>query len=164
MLSLVAVSALPVLAPPANMEHSVHLHDDNNDTCLSLESTDMYTFSALSMQWIPESLDSCWMPGLAIKLCVPAKLNASFTVSITGHGLVCADNHFEVMGQRTKEPACGVAGEYLGCKLSEAVGSGTGGLMTCLAECLCEKDGCKQATIQIPNKHDDWKICEINVK
>ena len=158
------MSALPALDPPAKMEHYVHLHDDDNDTCLSLESTDMYTFSALSRQWVPESLDSCWMPGLAIKLCVPAKLNASFTVSITGHGLVCADTHFEVMGQRTKERACRVAGEYNGCKLSEAVGSGTGGLVTCLAKCLCEKDGCKQATIQIPNKHDDWKICEINVK
>ena len=157
------MSAPPVLDPPAKMQRSARLNDGNNDTCLSLASIDMYTFSTLSKKWNPQPQYVCLLSGLVIKKFVPDKLKASFTVSITGHGLVCADTHFAVAVRQAKWPSCEHAGLYRRCKMSRAVDSVTGGLITCVADCLCHGDDCKHATIHIPEKHEDWRICEIAI-
>ena len=143
------------------MEVMRRLNDANTDTCLSLASTDMYTFSALSGGWSPQPQDSCWFEGLVIQTHVPDQLNASFTVRITGHWLVCDNFHIEVMVQLTQSPLCQAAGEYIPCSLS---GVDHGGLTTCVAKCVCEGNDCKHATIHIPEMHEDWKICEITVE
>ena len=162
-LQFVPVSALSVLDPPAKMEQLVHIYDDNNNTCLSLASTDMYIFSTLSQKWNLQPQHACMLSGLVIKKFVPEHQKASFTVSITGHGLVCADTHFAVAVRHTKWPSCEHAGLYRRCKMNRAVNSATEGLITCVAECLCNGDDCKHATIHIPAKHEDWRICEITV-
>ena len=143
------------------MEVMRRLDDTNTDTCLSLASTDMYTFSALSGGWSPQPQDSCWFDGLVIQTQVPDQLKASFTVRITGHGLVCDISHIELVVQLTKSPLCSAAGEYTTCTLS---GVDHGGLTTCMAKCLCDGKDCKLATIHIQEMHEDWKICEITVE
>ena len=153
--------AHPFLDPPVNMDVMRRLNDANTDTCLSLASADMYTFSALSSGWIPQPQDVCWFEGLAIQTHVPDQLKASFTIILTGHGLVCDNSHFNVMVRVTKSPLCPAAGEYIPCSLS---GVGHGGLTTCVAKCLCDGKDCKHATIHIPKMHEDWNICEITVE
>ena len=153
--------ALPSLVPPVNMAVMRRLNDANTDTCLSLASTDMYKFSALSSGWIPDPQEVCWFQGLVIQTHVPDHLVASFTVRITGHGLVCDISHIEVMVQLTKSPLCPVAGEYTTCTLG---GVDQGGLTTCVAKCLCDGKDCRNATINIPEVHEDGEICEITVE
>ena len=143
------------------MELMRRLNDANTDTCLSLASTDMYTFSALSGVWIPQPQDSCWFEGLVIQTHVPDQLKASFTVRITGQWLVCDHSYLAVMVRVTKGSLCPVAAEYIPCTLS---GVDHGGLTTCVAKCLCDGKDCKHATIHIPEMHEDWKICEITVE
>ena len=155
------VPAHPVLDPPVKIELMRRLNDANTDTCLSLSSTDMYTFSALSKRWNLPFRDMCWFEGLAIQVHVPDQLKASFSVRITGHGLVCANSHFSVLVRRKTSPPCPTAGEYNECSLS---GVDHGGLSTCVAKCLREGKDCKHATIHIPEMHEDWKICEITVE
>ncbi|KAK2160838.1 hypothetical protein NP493_1623g00036 [Ridgeia piscesae] len=152
---------LPILNPPVTTEVMRRLIDANTDTCLSLASTDMYTFSALSNRWNLPFIDMCWFEGLVIQAHVPYHLKASFTVRITGHGLVCDNSYITVMVRRKKSPPCPTAGEYYECKLSRV---DHGGLTTCVAKCLCEGKDCKRATIQIPEMHEDWDICEISVE
>lgn len=163
-LSFVPVSTQPILDPPAKAEVYVHLNDTNNDTFMSLASTDMYMFSTLSKKWYPQPQHACLLSGLVIKKCVPDKLKATFTVSITGHGLVCANTHFAVAVRQAKWPSCEHAGLYRRCKMNRAVDSVTDGLITCVAECFCGGEDCKHATIHIPAKHVDWRICEITVE
>ena len=79
------VPAHPFLNPPVKMELMRRLNDANTDTCLSLASTDMYTFSAVSKRWNMPFTDMCWFEGLVIQVQVPDQLKASFTVRITGH-------------------------------------------------------------------------------
>ena len=143
------------------MEVVRRLYDDNTDTCQSLASTDMYTFSALSGGWSPQPQDICWIDGLVIQTHVPDRLKTSFTVRVAGHGLVCDNFHLAVMVRLTKSPLCPVAGEYIHCALS---GVDHGGLTTCVAKCLCNKKDCRHATIHIPEMHKDWEICEITVE
>ena len=143
------------------MEVMRRLNDAITDTCLSLASTDMYTFSALSGGWSPPPQDICWFEGLVIQAQVPDQLMASFTVRITGHGLVCDISHFEVMVRLTNGSLCPLAGEYTTCPMSSV---DHGGLTTCLAKCLCDGKDCKHATIHIPEMHENWKICEITVE
>ena len=137
------------------------LNDANTDTCLSLASTDMYTFSTLSKRWNLSSRDMCWFEGLVIQTQIPDQLKASFTVRITGHGLVCANSHFAVMIRRIQSPPCPTAGKYYECNMS---GVDQRGLTTCVAKCLCDGKDCKHATIHIPERHEDWEICEISVE
>ena len=155
------IPADPVLDPPAKMEVMRRLNDADTDTCLSLASTDMYTFSAVSKRWSLPPRDSCWFEGLVIQTHIPGQLKASFTVRITGHGLVCANSHFSVMVRRTKSPPCPTAGKYYECTLS---GVDHGGLTTCVAKCLCDGKDCKHATILIPEMYEDWNICEIKIE
>ena len=154
------VPAHPFLNPPVKMELMRRLNDANTDTCLALASTDMYTFSALSKRWNLPFTDMCWFEGLVIQVQVPDQLKASFTVRITGHGLVCANSHFAVMVRRVKSSPCPTAGRYYECTLS---GVDNGGLTSCLAKCLCDGKDCTHATIHIPEMHEDWEICEISV-
>ncbi|KAK2162780.1 hypothetical protein NP493_1489g00022 [Ridgeia piscesae] len=156
-----AFTADPVLDPPVPTEVMRRLIDANTDTCLSLASTDMYTFSAVSKRWNLPPRDTCWFEGLVIQTYVPRKLTASFTVRIIGHGLVCANSHFSVMVRSMKSPPCPTAGKYFECALS---GFDHGGLTTCVAKCLCDGKDCKHATIHIPEMHEDWDICEITIE
>ena len=158
---IMSVPAHPFLDPPVNMDVMRRLNDANTDTCLSLASTDMYKFSALSNGWIPEPQDVCWLQGLVIQTHVPNQLKASFTIRLTGHGLVCDNSHIEMRVRLTKSPLCPVAGEFTTCTLS---GIDHGGLTTCVAKCLCDGKDCKHATVHIPKMHEDWKICEITLE
>ena len=154
--------AHPFLDPPVNMDVMRRLNDANIDTCLSLASTDMYKFSALSSSWIPEPQDICWFEGLVIQTHVPDQLNASFTIRITGHDLVCDNSHFTVMVRLAKSPLCPAAGEYTPCTLS---GVDDGGLTTCVAKCLCDGKDCKHAIIHIPEMHETCRVrgvCDEN--
>ena len=143
------------------MELMRRLNDANTDTCLSLSSSDMYTFSALSKRWSLPPREMCWFEGLVIQAQVPDKLKVSFTVRITGHGLVCDSSYITVMIRRKKSSPCPTAGEYYECTLSVI---DHGGLTTCVAKCLCDGKDCKHAIIHIPEMHEDWKICEITVE
>ncbi|KAK2184233.1 hypothetical protein NP493_275g00009 [Ridgeia piscesae] len=154
-------TVLPFLDPPVNMDVMRRLNDANNDTCLSLASTDMYKFSALSSSWIPEPQDVCWFEGLVIQTHVPDQLKASYTIRLTGHSLVCDNSHFTVMVRLATSPLCPAAGEYTTCTLS---GVDDGGLTTCVAKCRCDGKDCKHAIIHIPEMQEDWKICEISVE
>ena len=155
------VPAHPFLDPPVTMEVMRRLNDANTDTCLSLASTEMHTFSAVSKRWSLPSRDMCWFDGLAIQAQVPDQMKASFTVRITGHRLVCANSHITVIVRRIKSPPCPTAGLYYECTLSVFE---HGGLTSCLAKCLCDGKDCRHATIHIPEMHEDWEICEISVE
>ena len=81
-----------------------------------------------------------------------------------GHHLTCSTSHFKVqMQQQSKPSACHLAGKYRTCKWSGAADE-TGALTTCVAECQCQGDDCKQLVVHIPKLYEDWKICEINIK
>ena len=145
-------------------EMSVRLKDSDNRTCVALADTDRYTFLANSGVWFPHPKNACWLSGLVIKRCVPDAIKTSFTLTITGHHLTCSTSHFKVqMQQQSKPSACHLAGKYRTCKWSGAADE-TGALTTCVAECQCQGDDCKQLVVHIPKLYEDWKICEINIK
>ncbi|KAI0223112.1 hypothetical protein LSAT2_025649 [Lamellibrachia satsuma] len=160
-------TALPdvELDPPATLEASMRLVDTNNDTCLILEDTEMYTFSPSTSQWVPQPKNACWRTGLVIKTRVPANIHASFTVRITGHHLVCSHSHIKVMTRHTKLSDCGlVSGNYHICALSSATEQEPEGLPTCVAACQYTETTTKYVIIEIPNKHEGWKLCEIIIE
>ena len=139
------------------------LIDTNSDTCLILEETEMYTFLPSTSQWVPQPKNSCWRTGLVIKIRVHAYIHSSFTVRITGHRLVCSHSHLKVMTRHTKLSDCGlVSGNYHICALSGV--AETGGLTACIAACQYTKNKSKYVVIEIPNKHEGWKLCEINIQ
>ena len=141
------------------------LIDANNDTCLILEDTEMYTFSPSTSQWVPQPKNACWRSGLVIKTTVPATIHASFTVRITGHRLVCSHSHLKVMTRHTKLSDCGlVSGKYHICALSVVAAPETGGLMTCVAACEYTENKTKYVTIEIPNRFAEWKLCELSIE
>ena len=130
------------------------LIDANNDTCLILEDTEMYTFSPSTSQWVPRPQNACWRSGLVIKTAVPATIHASFTV--TGHRLVCSNSHLKVMTRHTKLSDCGlVSGNYHICVLSGVAEQETGGLTSCVAACEYTEKKTKYVTIEIPNRFAD---------
>ena len=148
------------LDPPVETEMSVCLNDADNETCLALTDANRYTFDV--SDWFPRPENKCWFPGLVINKCVPDSIKTSFTVTITGHHLVCSTSHFRVTMRPTKWSGCLLTGLYRTCQW-RAVTVGSGGLTTCVAECRCEGDDCKRMTVHIPKLYEDWKICEINI-
>ena len=150
-----------VLDPPMKTDLSIRLNDADNETCLALSGMDFYTFDARKERWFPRPQNKCFLSGLIINRCVPAKMKTSFTVTITGHHLECSTAHFKVAVRQTKWSSCHLAGLYRICKWSGAVDAG--GLTTCVAACRCDGDDCKHLTIHIPKLYEDWQICEINV-
>ena len=153
---------MSVLDPPVKPEVSARLTDSNNETCLALADTDIYTFDESSGRWFPEPQHKCWLTGLVIKRCVPDTIKTSLTVTITGHHFTCSTSHFKVAMRQRKWPACDLAGLYRTCTWSAAIESG--GLTTCVAACRCDGDDCKHVTIHIPESYEDWQICEINIQ
>ena len=150
-----------VLDPPMKTDMSIRLNDADNETCLALSDMDFYKSDARKERWFPRPQNKCFLPGLVIKRCVPAKMKTSFTVTITGHHLECSTTHFKVALRQTKWSSCHLAGLYRICKWSGAVDAG--GLTTCVAACRCDGDDCKHLTIHIPKLYEDWHICEINI-
>ena len=154
----------PELDPTATVEMAMSLIDANNDTCLILEDTEMYTFSP-SSQWVPQPKNACWRTGLVIKTAVPDNIHASFTVRLTGHRLVCSHSHLKVVTRHTKLSDCGlVSGNYHICALSGVAEQEPGGLPTCVAACHYMENKSKYVVIEIPNKHEGWQLCEINIE
>ena len=89
-------------------------------------------------------------------------IDGPFKVTLTGHRLVCSKSHITVMTRRTKRPNCGlVSGNYHICRLSGVSAPEAGGLTTCVAECQYTKDKTKNVVIEIPNKNEGWKLCEL---
>ena len=143
-------------------EMSVLLNDADNGTCLALAETPRYRFDATDSHWLPHPRPACWMPGLVIQRCVPDAMKTSFTLAITGHHLTCSMSHFMVGVRKTKFSGCALAGKFNTCKWREAVVSD--GLTTCVAACRCDGDDCKHVIVHFPRLHEDWQICEINMK
>ena len=151
--------------PPATVEMAMSLIDANNDTCLILEDTEMYTFSPSTSQWLPQPKNACWRTGLVIKTAVPDNIHASFTVRLTGHRLVCSHSHFKVMTRHTKLSDCGlVSGNYHICALSGVAEPETNVLTTCVAACEYMENKTKYVVIEIPRKHEGWTLCGINIQ
>ena len=151
----------PAFAPPAPHGVRALVNDANNDTCISLSQTDMYTFSSIDRSWTPQPRTKCWLNGLVIKKRVPDKMKSHFSVVITGRRLVCSNLRLSVMFTRIANPSCEMSGHYRPCKINEATQSGD--LTTCSAKCMCEGEDCKHVMIHIPSKQDDWEMCEIAV-
>ena len=126
----VLVPSLPVLDPPVTMEKAVQLNDDNNDTCLVLAQSDMYTWSAGAHRWFPERRGKCFHRGLSISRCVPEAIQASFTVTITGRHLVCSNSNINVLIGKTNWSQCETTGVYRKCTLSWNTESGSNGTYT----------------------------------
>ena len=125
----------------------------------------MYTFSSSMGQWLPQPKNRCWRSGLVIKSRVPDNINASFTINITGHRLVCSMSHLKIMTRYKDLSNCGlVSGNYHICKLTGDNKSDPGSLTTCVAECQFTKNKTKYVIVEIPNKHEGWKLCEISIK
>ena len=144
------------------METSVRLHDADNETCVALADVHHYTLDPTSGLRSPQPQYNCFLPGLTIRKSVPDGVNTSFTVTITGHHLVCSTSHFAVAMRQKKRSACELAGDYRRCVWRDAVGSAT--LTTCVAECRCVGDDCSHVTIRIPKVYRTWQICEISIK
>ena len=162
---LFVTALFPELDPPVTRDVSIRLIDANNDTCLIMKDTDMYTFSSSMGQWLPQPRNACWRSGLVIKSRVPDNIYASFTVKITGHRLVCSMSHLKIMTRHTDLSNCGlVSGSYHICKLSGDTGLNPASLTTCVAECQFTKNKTKYVIVEIPNKHEGWKLCEISIK
>ena len=164
LLLFVLVSSQPVLDPPVTMEKAIHLNDDNNDTCLVLAQTDMYTWSAGAHRLSPQPQGKNIHSGLVINRCVPEAIKASFTVTITGRHLVCSISAFDVSIRQTKWSYSETSGLYRKCEFSGSTGSRSNGLTTCVAKCICDGDDCKHVIIEIPKAHELWEICEIDIK
>ena len=110
------------------------LIDANNDTCLIMEDTEMYTFSPSMGQWLPRPQNACWRSGLVIKHRVPDNIKTSFKMRITGHRLTCAMSHLKVMTSNSDVSGCGlVSGNYQVCKLNGVTKPKPGSLTTCVA-------------------------------
>ena len=155
----------PELDPPATVEMSMSLIDANNDTCLILEDTDMYSFSPSKSQWVPQPKNACWRSGLVIKTAVPDNIHASFKIILTGHRLVCSHSHLKVMTRHTKLSDCGlVSGKYHICALSGGAETETDGLTTCVAACEYMENKTKYVVIEIPRKHEGWTLCGITIQ
>ena len=162
---LFVTALFPELDPPVTKDVSIRLIDANNDTCLILEDTDMYTFSSSMGQWLPQPKNECWRSGLVIKSRVPGNISTSFAVRITGHRLVCSMSHLKIMTRHTDLSNCGlVSGNYHMCKLTGDTKPDPGSLTTCVAECQFTKNKTKYVIVEIPNKHEGWKLCEISIK
>ena len=155
----------PELDPPVTIDTAMRLVDANDDTCLILEDTEMYAFSSSMGQWLPQPKNECWRSGLVIKSRVPGNIYASFTFRITGYRLVCSMSHLKIMTRHTDLSSCGlVSGNYHMCKLSEVPKPNPASLTTCVAECQFTKNKPKYVIVEIPNKHEGWKLCEISIK
>ena len=138
------------------------LVDSNNDVCLTLDDVDMYTFSQATGQWLPPPKNPCWRQGLVIKHRIPHTIRESFTVTMTGRRLVCADAHIKVMTRMADSSECGlVSGNYQICKQNGFI---EGGVTTCYAACHFKVNKPKYIIVEIPKKHEGWEICEISVK
>ena len=158
------MSSQSLLDPPVTMDEAVQLNDDNNDTCLVLAQTDMYTWSAGAQRWFPERRGRCFHRGLSITRCVPEATKTSFTVTITGRHLVCSNSNVNVLIGKTNWSQCETSGVYRKCTLSGNTESGSDGLTTCVAKCVCDGEDWKHVTIHIPNSQELWEICEIDMK
>ena len=139
------------------------LVDANNDTCLVLEDVSMYAFSPSMSQWLPQPQNECWRSGLVIKHRVPGNIHASFTVRITGHRLVCFMSHLKVMTRSTELSDCGLVSGNV-CKLSGVRESEPGGMTACVAACQYKENKTKFVTVEVPNKHEGWKLCELSIE
>ena len=157
------VAIHPVLDPPASVERSMLLYDKNNATCLILDETDMYVFSATTGRWAPEPQWKCFQDGLVIKMNVPEAIKMSFSVAITGRNIVCSQPHIEVLVRKTAWSQCEIDGRYLICQLGTATGPENGGLTSCVAKCTCDGEDCEHVYVQIPNVQEQWEICEIDI-
>ena len=146
------------------MDKAVQLNDDNNDTCLVLAQTDMYTWSAGAHRLSPQPQCNSIHTGLIINKCVPEAIKASFTVTITGRHLVCSTSALEVSIRQTKWSYSETSGLYRKCEFSGSTESKSGGLTTCVTECICDGDDCNHVTIEIPKALEHWEICEIDIK
>ena len=138
------------------------LVDTNYDTCLVLEDVEMYTFSSSMSQWLPQPQNECWKSGLVIKHRVPGNIHASFTVRVTGHRLVCSISHLKIMTRSTELSDCGLVSGNI-CKLSEVSQSEPGSLTTCVAACHYKSEKSNYVTIEIPRRHNGWKLCELSI-
>ena len=161
---LVLAASQSLLDPPVTMEKSIHLNDDNNDTCLVLAQTDMYTWSAGAQRWFPERRGKCFHRGLSISRCVPEAIQASFTVTITGRHLVCSNFNVNVLIGKTNWSQCETSGVYRKCTLSGNTESGSNSLTTCVAKCICNGKDCKHVSIRISTLQKRWQICEIHIQ
>ena len=159
-----SASSRPLLYPPVTMDKAVQLNDDNNETCLVLAQTDMYTWSTGARRWSPQPQGKCFDCGLVINRCVPQAIKTSFTVTITGRHLVCSIPDVIVSTRKTKWSNCETSGLYRKCELSGSTGSGSDGLTTCVAKCICNGKDCKHVTIHIPTLQKRWEICEIDIQ
>ena len=144
---------------------SKRLVDEINDTCLVLDDMVMYTFSPSTNQWLPQPHNACWRSGLVIKTRVPRSIDGPFKVTLTGHRLVCSKPHIAVMTRPKKRPNRGlVSGNYHICRLTGVDAPEAGGLTTCVAECQYMHDKTKYVIIEIPNKNEGWKLCELPIE
>ncbi len=149
--------------PPAKPVVTSHLNDGNNETCMALGDTDHYTFDAVSGRWSPPPRNKWLLPGLLIARCVQDMIRRSLTVTVTGHHLTCSKSHFKVAMLQTRwRSEYDLAGEYRTCTWTDAVQSGQ--LTTCIAECRCDGDDCSHVIVHIPQKYQEWKICELDIK
>ena len=139
------------------------LTDADNDTCLSVADVDLYAVDPSSSRWQPSPQHVCWLPGLRIDLGVSDSAATSFTVSVTGHHLTCSTSHFKVAMLQTRwRSEYDLAGEYRTCTWTDAVQSGQ--LTTCVAACRCDGNDCSHVIVHFPQKYQEWKICEIDIK
>ena len=119
---LFVIAIFPELDPPVSKDVSIRLIDANNDTCLIMKDTDMYTFSSTMGQWLPQPKNACWRSGLVIKTRVLDNITATFRVKITGHQLACSTPHIKIMTTYTDLSECGlVSGSYHICKLRDSL-------------------------------------------
>ena len=147
------------MIPHVKTEIAELLYDGDNETCLSLGYTLVYTFDA--GRWVPLPKDKCWFPGIVIKHLVPDANTTSFNVTVTGHHITCSKSHFLVSMRYKNNPGCELAGAYRACNWHDDVQSG--GLTTCALSCHCEGEDCKDVTIEIPRLYENWQICEIDI-
>ena len=156
----VTASNLHVCDPPLTTEAATCI---NNGTgaCLVLADIRFYTFDASTGRWSPPSLNNCWLPGLVVTTQLPNKTMTSFTVAITGNGLICSTSYIEVAMRRRKWASpCDIVGEYTTCKWAGA-NEGGEGRTKCVAKCRCDGDDCSHVTVHIPQAHEGWEICTI---
>ena len=140
------------------------LYDKNNATCLILDDTDWYTFSATTGSWAPKPQWKCFRRGLLIRLGVPEAIKVSFRATITGRNIVCSRPHLEVLVRKTAWSQCELGGHYPVCTLSSTTDADSGGLTSCVAKCTCDGQDCQHLYVHIPNLQEQWEICEIDLK
>ena len=148
--------------PPVKKELLMRLNDGDTATCLDLAHVDHYTWLKDISLWEPEPQDDCWLKGLLIRMPLPGQTKTSFNVSISGHRLVCANSHFQVIMRPDASRDCLLAGQYNRCELSGPV-DGVG-FVNCSASCTCAGGDCKYVLTQMLRRYDDWKLCEIKIE